>query len=128
MLEKQESSTLQASSTLIEARVEENIPKEFVEFDLTIHVFTVSATLVGVCLTVIGIFSHFRNGRTKSVGEDLLAFDALLFLVSCVLSYTALKKRGERRRYFLETTADNLFLAALTLMTFICGLIVYEIV
>jgi len=105
-----------------------NIPKEFVEFDLTIHVFTVSATLVGACLTVIGIFSHFRRGLTRSLGEDLLALDALLFLITCALSYAALKKRGKGRPYFLELMADNLFLAALTLMTVICGLIVYEIV
>ena len=116
------------SSKFIKEHFKEGISKEFVEFDLTIHVFTVSATLVGACLTVIGIFSHFGKGRAKSFGEDLLTFDALLFLLSCVLSYRALKMRGKKRHHFLEKMADNLFLTALTLMTLICGLIVYEIV
>ena len=36
------------------------------EEDVCIHIFTVSATLVGVCLTVIGIF---QIGELKAIGS-----------------------------------------------------------
>lgn len=102
--------------------------REFIEFDITIHIFTVSATLVGVCLTVIGIFIMSRKlSHIKSYGEELLAIDALLFLVSCILSYSALRKRSEGRRHRLERTAEEVFFAALAFMTFICLFIVYEL-
>lgn len=101
--------------------------KEFAEFDLTIHIFTVSATLVGVCLTVIGIIRHFGGGRAKFYGQELLALDALLFLICCILSYTGIKIKTARHKRLITTIADNLFLCALTLMAVICGLIVYEV-
>jgi hypothetical protein len=103
--------------------------KEFVEFDLTIHVFTVSATLVGVCLTVIGIMRHLGGARASHYGTELLALDAFLYLICCILSYSALKMRNHLKRKSLFTNiADYLFIIALSLMAVICGLIVYEII
>jgi len=103
--------------------------RESIEFDITIHIFTVSATLVGVCLTVIGIFiMNRRLSHIKSYGEELLAFDALLFLVSCILSYSALRKRREGRRHRVEEIAEKVFFAALVFMTFICIFIVFELI
>lgn len=103
--------------------------KAFVEFDLTIHIFTVSATLVGVCLTVIGIMRHLGGARVSHYGQELLALDAFLFLGCCILSYAALKRRNHLNRKNLVTSiADYLFISALSLMAAICGLIVYEII
>jgi hypothetical protein len=103
--------------------------KAFVELDLTIHVFTVSATLIGVCLTVIGIMRHLGGALASHYGQELLALDAFLFLICCILSYTALKMRDHpKRKSLLTNTADILFICALSLMAIICGLIVYEII
>lgn len=103
--------------------------KSVVELDLTIHVFTVSATLVGVCLTVIGIMRHLGGARASQYGQELLALDAILFLICCILSYTSLKIRNyPKRKSLLANIADTLFICALSLMAVICGLIVYEIV
>jgi hypothetical protein len=64
------------------------------EEDVCIHIFTASAALVGVCLTVIGLLRVIAQlKRTGSFGDDLVAFDALLFLLSCGLSYWALRTR-----------------------------------
>ena len=103
--------------------------KAFVELDLTIHIFTVSATLVGVCLTVIGIMRHLGGARTSHFGEELLALDAFLFLFCCILSYLVLKM-GDRfnQKELLINIADYLFIFALSMMALICGLIVYEII
>jgi hypothetical protein len=101
--------------------------KAIVEFDLTIHIFTVSATLVGVCLTVIGIMRHLGGTQVSHYGQELLALDAFLFLICCILSYATLKMRNHPKRKCLMTNiADNLFIIALSLMAIICGLIVYE--
>ena len=101
--------------------------KAFVEFDLSIHIFTVSATLVGVCLTVIGIMRHLDR-RAQQYGQELLALDAFLFLICCLLSYLGLKARLGRHKRLWTSIADNLFMGALSLMVLICGLIVYEFV
>ena len=103
--------------------------KDYIETDLTIHVFSVSAALVGVCLTVIGIFlvSH-RLTHVKSIGEKLLAVDAFIFLTSCMLSYLSLKMRKKRRQHLLEKIAEEIFFLGLVMMAGICFLIVYEFV
>ena len=64
----------------------------------------------------------------NTFGDDLLAFDAMLFLGACLLSYWALRTRGRRRRLKTEKLADIIFLAALSLMVVVCGLITYEFV
>ncbi|BDV41826.1 hypothetical protein GURASL_07490 [Geotalea uraniireducens] len=102
--------------------------RENTETDLTIHIFSVSATLVGVCLTVIGILKiSFRIARVATYSDDLLALDALLFLVSCSLAFAALRLRKRRRQQLLETIAENVFFLALALMVFVCAVIVYEL-
>ncbi|MEI8355496.1 MAG: hypothetical protein WCG31_05320 [Deltaproteobacteria bacterium] len=103
--------------------------KDYIETDLTLNIFSVSAALLGVCLTVIGIFlvTH-RLTSVKSFGEILLAVDAFIFLASCMLSYISLKMRKKRRHYLLEKIAEDVFFLALAIMAFICFYIVYEFV
>lgn len=102
---------------------------DYTETDLTIHVFSVSAALVGVCLTVIGLFqiSH-RLSHVRSFGEKLLAVDALIFLSSCLLAYFSLQMRRTCRQHSLERLAEEVFFAGLVMMAGICFLIVYEFV
>lgn len=98
------------------------------EEDICIHIFTVSAAMVGVCLTVIGLIRVVITfGRIDTITDDLLAGDAFLFLVACLLSYWALRTRSLRRMHRVERFADGIFLFAMILMTGICGLITYAI-
>lgn len=103
--------------------------KEFISVDLTIHIFSVSATLVGVCLTVIGLF-HLgkRISHIQTYGQEFLAVNALLFLSSCILAYFALIKRRYARHRLLEKSAERVFFMGLVFMVIICGLIVYELI
>lgn len=79
------------------------------EQDICIHIFTVSSAMVGVCLTVIGLIRVVITLRTAdSSADDLLAGDALLSLVSCLLSYWALRSRSVRRMHRLERIADGI--------------------
>lgn len=103
-------------------------PNTHLEQDICIHIFTVSSAMVGVCLTVIGLIRVVITlGRADTLADDLLAGDALLFLISCLLSYWALRSRSVRRMHRLEKIADGIFILAMIGMVIICALITYTI-
>ena len=103
-------------------------PNSHLEQDICIHIFTVSSAMVGVCLTVIGLIRVVITlGTVDTLADDLLAADALLFLISCLLSYWALRSRGLRRMHRLERFADAIFIIAMIGMVVICALITYSI-
>ena len=107
---------------------EDRGPNTHLEQDISIHIFTVSSAMVGVCLTVIGLIRVVITlGRADTLAEDCLAGDALLLLVSCLLSYWALRSRGLRRMHRLERIADGIFIIAMIGMVVICALITYTI-
>jgi hypothetical protein len=98
------------------------------EQDICIHIFTVSSAMVGVCLTVIGLIRVVITlGNADTLADDLLAGDALLFLVSCLLSYWALRSRTLRRMHRLEKIADAIFIIAMIGMVVVCALVTYSI-
>ena len=98
------------------------------EEDLCIHIFTVSAGMVGVCLTVIGLLRVVITlRRIDTFADNLLALDAILFLIACVSSYWALRTRGQQRMHRVENFADVVFLVGLALMAVICVFITYAI-
>jgi hypothetical protein len=103
-------------------------PNTHLEEDLCIHIFTVSSAMVGVCLTVIGLIRVVVTlGTADTLADDLLAGDALLFLISCLLSYWALRSRTMRRMHRLEKMADGIFIIAMIGMVIICALITYSV-
>jgi hypothetical protein len=101
--------------------------QERIDEDISIHIFSVSAGLVGVCLTVVGILRIVISKNVRTLADDLLSFDALLFLVSCSLAYLALRVRSTRRMHRVEKAADTVFITALVLMAFACAVITYAI-
>lgn len=97
------------------------------EEDICVHIFTVSAAMVGVCLTVIGLIRVVITiGKMDTIADDLLAADAFLFLVSCLLAYWALRTPTVGRMHRVERLADVTFLFAMILMTGICAIITYS--
>jgi hypothetical protein len=82
-------------------------PRARLEEDICIHIFTVSAAMVGVCLTVIGLLRVVITLRkSDTVADDLLALDSVLFLLSCLSSYWVLRTRSVRRMHQVERFAD----------------------
>jgi hypothetical protein len=103
-------------------------PDKHLEEDICIHIFTVSSAMVGVCLTVIGLIRVVITlGKIDTLADDLLAADAFLFLVACLLSYWALRTRSIRRMHRVERFADGIFILAMVLMTAVCGVITYAV-
>jgi uncharacterized membrane protein len=98
------------------------------EADICVHIFSVSAALVGVCLTVIGLLRVvISTSKVETVVDDFLAADAILFLLSCLLSYWALRTRSLYRMHRVERVADAIFLVGLFLMVLICSVVAYAI-
>ena len=84
--------------------------------------------MVGVCLTVIGLIRVVITlGKADTIADDLLAADAFLFLVSCLLSYSALRVRSRNRMHLRERIADAVFILAMFLMVVICAFVTYAI-
>ena len=104
-----------------------NGEKRFEE-SICIHIFTVSSAMVGVCLTVIGLVRVVITlGKADTLADDLLAGDALLFLISCFLSYAALRARGIRRMHRIERASDAVFIVAMVVMVAICAFLTYAV-
>jgi multisubunit Na+/H+ antiporter MnhF subunit len=102
---------------------------EAVERELSVHIFSVSAGLIGVCLTVIGLFRLIGgSSRIRGWADDFLAIDACAFMLSCLLAYLALRSRNRARRHRLERFADVIFLLGLAAMVVIGSLVAYELI
>ncbi len=98
------------------------------EEDVCVHLFSVSAAMVGVCLTVIGVMRVVISAqKIDTLADDLLSIDALFFLCSCLCAYWALRMRNIRRMHCLERIADGSFVMGLILMVAVCGIITYTI-
>lgn len=96
--------------------------------DICVHIFTASATMVGVCLTVIGILRVVISLRREdTLADDMLAVNSLLYLAACLLSYWALRTRNRNRNYRLERMADVIFLVALVFTAINAGFITWAI-
>jgi len=98
------------------------------DHDICVHIFTASAAMVGVCLTVIGILRVVISLRkADTLGDDLLAVNAMLYLASCLLSYWALRTRNLGRNHRLERIADAIFLISLVFTAINAGFITWAI-
>ena len=99
------------------------------EHELTMHVFSVSAAMVGVCLTAIGILRLVAaQTKAQTVGDDLPARDAIVFVVCSALAFWSFKTSQEKTRRRLRWVVDTLFLVGLSTMAFVCTVIAYALV
>ena len=99
------------------------------EHELTLHVFSISAALIGVCLTAIGILRLVSaQSKVQTLGDELLAADAVLFVTCCILSFWSFKTKQAKLRRKLRLFVDVLFMVALVGMVGICAIIAYALV
>lgn len=70
--------------------------------------------MIGVCMTVLSI-SHLGSGSEwRMVIDKLLAIDALVFLVSALLSFISMQSSRSGTLY--ETRAEVVFITGLGLL------------
>ena len=100
-----------------------------IQRDLNVHILSVSAQLVGICLTVIGLLRVIvRLKVVDTIADSVLAVDAMASLAACVFAYASLGSRTTRRRRALERIAVVSFGAGLGLMPVVCALIAWRLV
>ena len=104
----------------------ESSVKEDVETSISVDVFSVSAAMVGVCLTVIQLIQMNAAQKPNTIVDEILAFDSIIFMIACVFSFLALKsKRHSRLKKKLENIGDGCFLLGISTMVVAITLVVY---
>ncbi len=84
---------------------------------LSTHILPASATMIGVCMTVLSIGHIGPAGEMRWLIDKLLAMDALLFLASALLSFVSM--RAELQRSRLELHAEWVFIVGLSLLALV---------
>ncbi len=98
------------------------------DYDLTVHLFTISAGMIGVCLTAIGILRLVTaQTQIETLGDELLAIDAVLYVLCCFLAFWSFKAAREAVRRRLRWVVDGLFMLALSIMVLVCAVIAYAL-
>ena len=95
------------------------------ESRLADHILPSSATMIGVCMTVISVAQLIPRHSISTHVKELLAFDSLLFLASAMLSYFSLRHPVMAERF--ERMADVIFLLGLALMVVVGFVIAFEL-
>jgi heme/copper-type cytochrome/quinol oxidase subunit 3 len=91
----------------------ETPPRALVD-DICVHIFSASSVMVGVCLTVVGILRVVITLKSRdTLGDDLLTINAMVYMVSGLLSYWGLRTRNRKRNHRLEYLADTTFLVGM---------------
>ena len=104
-------------------------PEPAWEMTLATPIFLSAAGMVGVCLTVVGIFQAVVHiGHVETLADELVAANALVFLLACGVAYLALRAQSTMQRRRWQRLADGVFMVALMLMGAICGLVAYELI
>ena len=81
---------------------------------LSTHILPTSATMIGVCMTVLSIGHLGPGGELRMVVDKLLAMDALVFLVSALLSFMSIRTHRFGTRF--EARAELVFIAGLGML------------
>jgi multisubunit Na+/H+ antiporter MnhF subunit len=90
------------------------------------HILPTSATMAGVCMTVIGLVKLIETRTGPSHIDELFAVDALGFLASAFASCLSIRTPRKWRR--LESIADTIFMFSLTAMAIAGAAFAFELV
>ena len=94
------------------------------EFNVMVAIFSVSAGMVGVCLTGIGLLQVITSlQQAGSLSDEFLSVDAVLFLACCLLTFLSFRIKHPPLKRRLRQVSDVLFFLGLLLMAVICVLI-----
>ena len=98
------------------------------EQNISSRILPTSATMVGVCMTVISVHRLIESSKQVMQGigviEILLAGDTLFFLFSALLSYLSMRTKRDPER--IEQIADMGFLLGLVLMVIAAFMLAFQ--
>lgn len=91
------------------------------------HILSTSANLLGFCLFVITAV-HLTDKRELTYVDELTGVVALLLAVSSVLSFLSIRTEHAKLERSLESTADYLFIVALSGIMIIIAFIAFNLI
>lgn len=83
------------------------------------HIFAGSIAMMGVCVTVIALFSVLHVS-VKTYADEVLGVNNFIFITAALLSYSAMRKGSNRLEYW----ADRLFFLGMLIMVVVGIMIV----
>ncbi len=92
---------------------------------LATHILPTSATMIGVCMTVLSIGHLGPAGELRLVVDKLLAIDAVVFLISALLSFMSMRVGRHAQRN--EARADLVFIGGLVLLALVAVTLAFYI-
>jgi len=95
------------------------------ESRLADHILPSSATMIGVCMTVISLAHLIPKHSISRHVNDLLALDSLFFLTSAMLSYFSIRRPMLAEKF--ERLADVIFLLGLAVMVVVGFIVAFEL-
>jgi hypothetical protein len=91
-------------------------------FNHTMTVFSVSAGMIGVCLTAIGLVKIVSLAKgVETICDDLIAIDAMVFGLAALLGFRGLQRSIRHQVRLSPQLMDWIFLIGLGLTIVICG-------
>lgn len=101
-----------------------------IQYRLSHHILPNASTMLGVCMTGVGLVKIAEAHMGPSHVDEYLALNSFLFLASCICSYIAIRHSGPDRRVAdrFEWVADICFMIGLLVLTLISFLFAYEFV
>ncbi|MFZ1423923.1 MAG: hypothetical protein WAS55_08880 [Saprospiraceae bacterium] len=90
------------------------------------HILNTSSNLLGLCFIVLTALK-LQNLTEASIIDEWTAFVAILFMLSCILSFISIRNISARASFY-ERIAEYLFMSGLIVMFLIIILISINIV
>lgn len=96
---------------------------------LASHILPVSATMIGVCATLIGLVKLAEEKLGASHVDEYAALTAVVFLASALTSYLSIRCADRPKLSArIEQIADLIFLVGLVGITLVATLFAYEVI
>jgi hypothetical protein len=95
------------------------------ERGLATHILPTSATMIGVCMTVLSIGHLGPAGELRLIVDKLLAIDAIVFLISALLSFMSMRVSGHAQRH--EARADLVFIGGLVVLALVAVTLAFSV-
>lgn len=109
-------------------RPEPDKTKATLDDSINNHILNQSSMKVGMCLTLLGLIKVVEGVKNvKSVVDELLAIDALAFLISSIVSYYALKQMEAERKRKASRVGDLIFTGAIFVLIGVCAILAFEL-
>ncbi|MGC3964021.1 MAG: hypothetical protein QM803_12030 [Rhodocyclaceae bacterium] len=87
-----------------------------------------SATLAGLCITVVALMNTFDKDKSAAtVADDMLAACAVGFLLCTYAIFWALRARSRHTAIVLTKVVDGVFLVSLSVMTLAAFVMAYTL-